>query len=513
MKVCSICQRCYDDTVASCAESEHPDLTEVREGSLRAISGYSLEMMLESGIKAQTYRARRIDTDQPCLIKILAGNDETKNQFLQDAKTAATIFNESIVDVYETGSLENGEVFVVAEEPAGQTARELLVNVGVPQLLTTVQVVRQAAEAVHALHLSGLTHRAIRPENIILAADAEHRLLVRIQNCDLGGVAEHSIVSNKFLIDSALDSLRYFAPEQFTGEGASVKSDVYSLGIVLYEMLAGSPPFDAEKASGLIDMHRNQRPPDVTINNFDLRMLITHSLMESLQKEPAKRQSSANAFARQLRHIEQLATHSPTPPPASVAPAIPTRASVATNAAAAAVKAAPIVEKPKPAGMADKTPTVRQVLKAESEFVALEPKPVPVAAPELETAPPPLVLGKTEAIPDLDIEISSGLVDEVLEITTEQPIEAATKPGPEPAPRSRLKRLKKQLRSFTTSVVVAQPTETSPSDVEVEEEELNVAPANVSPKEMESEPPENNDPPKVDPSLPERTAQLQTPER
>src|SRR5688572_18221884 len=323
MKVCSTCQQCYDDIVSSCTESEHPELSEAREGNTQIIAGYRLETVLESGIKGETYRARRTDADQSCLIRILSGTEETKNQFLQDAKTAATIFNESIVDVYEAGSLESGEVFVVAEEPGGQTARELLNNVGVPQLLTTVQVVRQAAEAVHALHLTGLIHRAIRPENIILTTDAEHRLLVRIQNVDLGGVIEHAIVSNKFLIDSAIDSLRYFAPDQFSGESASVKTDVYSLGIVLYKMLSGAPPFDAEKGSGLIDMHRNQRPAEVSIDNFDLRMLLTHTLMESLQKQPAKRQSSANAFARQLRHIEQLALHSPTPPAAGIGSSAP----------------------------------------------------------------------------------------------------------------------------------------------------------------------------------------------
>ena len=250
MKVCSICQRCYEDTAVSCAESEHPELSETRIGSPEMIAGYRLELLLESGIKGQVYRALRTDSELSCLITIVASNEENKQKFLQDAKTATTLFNQSVVDVYECGSLESGEVFVVAEDAAGQTVRELLNNVGVPQLLTTVQVVRQTAEAVHALHLTGLTHRAIRPENIILTTDAEHRLLVRIQNADLGGVAEHSIVSNKFLIDSALDSIRYFAPEQFSGEGASVKTDVYSLGIVLYEMLAGTPPFEAKRPRG-----------------------------------------------------------------------------------------------------------------------------------------------------------------------------------------------------------------------------------------------------------------------
>jgi serine/threonine-protein kinase len=98
----------------------------------------------------------------------------------------------------------------------------------------------QAAEALHAIHVQGLIHHAVCPENIVLTNDIEGRPIVRLQNLDFGGAVERSIVSNKFLIDSALDTLKYFAPEQFSLAEASAKADVYSLGIVLYEMLKGT---------------------------------------------------------------------------------------------------------------------------------------------------------------------------------------------------------------------------------------------------------------------------------
>src|SRR5204862_1114176 len=193
-----------------------------------------------------------------------------------------------------------------------------------------------------------IIHRAVRPENIILTTDAEQRLLVRIKNLDLGGAVQHSITPNQFLIDTATDAIRYFAPEQCVGDDATVQSDVYGLGIVFYEMLAGSPPFDAESAVGLIQQHRQQWPADVEINSFDLRMLITHSLSTALQKEPDKRQTSANAFARQLRHIEQLATHSPTPPPAVNTAAhphvTPLSNTAVVSASASAIPSTPIIK-------------------------------------------------------------------------------------------------------------------------------------------------------------------------
>ena len=482
MKVCSICHRCYDDSVASCGESEHPELSEARKGDTDIIAGYRLESMVGSGIKGETYRARRTDSDQPCLIKLISPNEEYKQRFLLDAKTATTIFNESIVDVYEADSLESGEVFVVAEEPAGQTARELLDNVGIPQLLTTVQVMRQAAEAVHALHLTGLIHRAIRPENIVLTSDAEHRLLVRIQNIDLGGVSEHAIVSNKFLIDSALDSLRYFAPDLFSGEGSGVRSDIYSLGIVLYEMLAGIPPFDSDKASGLIDMHRNQRPPDVTIDNFDLRMLLTHTLMESLQKQPAKRQSSANAFARQLRHIEQLATHSPTPPAAGIVPSAPPRTSVVTGTGTAA-KLAPAIETPRTVSIRETQPVV---VKVDAELLAI---PKPAAALEVVQVPSVLVADEIEGVPSPDPEAAGEQADEPADLEREQPILVIEKADSIP-PKSRLKRMKKQLRTFTTPNGAAASTEpSSPPVIEASQEESRITSAGVTPRIIGSDPP------------------------
>lgn len=325
MKVCSVCRRCCEDPVLSCAEESHPALSEARGGSCELITGYRLDYLLGSGAKGEVYRARHTASGRSCVIKILSANKDAGEQFLRDAELSATLFHPNVVDVYEAGAFGSGELFVVAEDAGGQTLRELLDAVGLPELLTSIQIVRQVAEALHAIHLKGLIHGAVSPENIVLTTDPEHRPLARIKDADFGGLVQHATVSNKFLIDTALDSLKYFAPEQCSGEAVSMKTDVYGLGIVLYEMLAGAPPFDAPTAAGLVEKQRYQRPPEIRIDNFELRMLVTHALMESLTKWPGNRQSSANVFARQLRHIEQLATHVSTPPPAGAVPPTPKR--------------------------------------------------------------------------------------------------------------------------------------------------------------------------------------------
>jgi serine/threonine-protein kinase len=330
MRVCFECQRCYDDHEDYCVEETHPALSPAREGSPEIIPGYQLDLLLETDVKGETYYAHHIASGGSCLIKIISADEKQCELFLSEASVAAGFFHPNVVNVYEAGYLESGEVFVVSEDAEGNSLRELLERENIPKVLTTVQVIRQTAEALHALHLNGLTHGMISPDNIILTSDAQHRLLARVEDIDFGGVVEKAVTSNKFLTESALVPLRYFAPEQCSGKGASTQTDIYSLGIVLHEMLAGSPPFMATKAVGLMEQHRNQLPPEIRIDDFDLRMLLTYTLTEALRKQPGTRQPSANAFARQMRHMEQLSTHTSVPPPAGIVPPMPRRAAVFT---------------------------------------------------------------------------------------------------------------------------------------------------------------------------------------
>jgi len=399
MRVCSECGRCFEDQVFSCTEEGHLSLKEMRRGTCEMVAGYGLERLLESGLKGEIYCGRHITSGRTCQVRILATDTQHASEFLREAQVASALFHPNVVDVYEAGTLVNGDVFVTTEDAGGQTVRELLDAGGRPELLTSITVMRQAAEAVHAIHLKGLTHRALSPENIVLTTDAEGSPLVRINNLDLGGVVEHSIISNKLLINSAIGSIIYFSPEQCLGDEIGIKSDVYSLGVVLFEMLAGVPPFGAPTAVGLIEKHKNERPPEIMIDNFDLRMLVANTLMESLTKWPERRQSSANAFARQLRHIEQLATHESTPPPAvAVVPAPPERVAIGKAAAVALGRSStvgrPAVEfdnKELVAKIEHKPASCEKPVKIDriqpSEVTVVKSEPVTAAEPQIQSRP------------------------------------------------------------------------------------------------------------------------------
>lgn len=437
MKICSVCRRCYDDASALCRDESHPDLTLLRDGDRQLVEGYRLDSLLSTEPQGHTFRAHQTASDKECRIRIVTPSADARDAFLREAKLAAGFYHPNVADIYEVGTLDDGDVFVVSEFTEARTARDLLVDMGPPELLTSVAIIRQVAEALHAMHLAGLNHGAVSPDNILLSRSADGTVLARIQNPDLGAVVRHSILSNKFVVDAYLDLLRYCSPEQFSDTSTDPRSDVYALGIVFYELLAGVPPFVASSATGLIHKHRNEVAAELKIDNFELRMLVTHSLTEALQKPQRLRQATANVLARQLRHIEQLATHSSTPPPASASAATPSRP---RKAMPAAVVVAPPREVEIPA-----TPTPVAVhTVVEAGLVTESPDPVSTVTPMEEVALP---------------------VDMAPAAPTPAVSEAAVEQDIQPPKRSRLKVLKKKLHAMSSVIASKIVAEAAPTQL------------------------------------------------
>jgi serine/threonine-protein kinase len=248
MKICLVCDRCFEDSVGEC-----PDHGELHVGphSVDLVPSYLIERIIASSPNAVIYQARQTEYDQECLISIADGDS---TQFLPDAKIAAELFHAGVVGVVEYRELPSGSEFAVFEGFRGESLRAVLSERSL-SLLDRIRIARQAAEAVHAIHLAGLIHGAIRPENVLVEGLGSDELLVKIHNIDLGAAFANGVLSNRFTMDSSHDLLRYFAPERFRSEPSTVQADVYSLGVLLYEILSGHPPFEAASAASLADMH------------------------------------------------------------------------------------------------------------------------------------------------------------------------------------------------------------------------------------------------------------------
>ena len=308
MKICAVCDRVHDSSQETCdgVLNDRPDSVDV-------VSGYAIDGRIRSTATVEMFHARHIESGRACKLALVK---PASKRFKADARAAQGLFHSNIAAVIESGELP-GETAYAVMEAFGETSLRELITEGSLSLLDKIRIARQTAEAVHAIHAAGLLHGAITPDSISVRGRGTDDLSVKLHDIDLGSAVADGVLANRFAMDSEIGSIRYFAPERFKGDNEK-GSDVYSLGLLLYELLSDHPPFDGDSAAAVIDKHLHEKPPEIKIENFDLRMLLTHTLSEALQKQPSFRQSTADLFARQMRHIEQLATHVATPPPAVV---------------------------------------------------------------------------------------------------------------------------------------------------------------------------------------------------
>ncbi len=307
MKTCSVCQLCYEDNVAGCVKNHGTLITE-RSGTREMIPNYRLDSLLERNVVGESYLATNLSSDQPFVVKIIdqnliIGAGERARQTLEnEAQAAADLNHLNIARIYESGWLNDGEFYIVTESVGDKTLQGLLRNTGALPESESVKIAQQTAQALVAAHAAGIIHRAVSPANIVLTRNEQNQLLVKLRNFDFGGIKQN-VVAGKFAAGAKIDTLRYLSPEQFSGKSVDAQTDVYSLGIVLYEMLCGRSPFNAPTSESIADRQIDEQP--LTNLRFDVRALLTHTIKESLQKRSAARLETGN-FARQLQHISLL---------------------------------------------------------------------------------------------------------------------------------------------------------------------------------------------------------------
>ncbi len=247
---------------------------------------------------AQVWRALDLTLDRWVAVKILHGHlaDDAGfvSRFRHEARAAARLNHRCIVSVYDTVS-SKGVDAIVMELVRGKTLRERLEADGALRPARAVEIAADVADALHAAHLSGIVHRDIKPANIMLADDG--RVLV----ADFG-IAKAEGGGDLTDTGSVLGTAKYVAPEQLRGHGADPRTDVYSLGAVLYEMLAGAPPFDSdtEAATALARLH--QDPPPLADRDTAVPLWLDTVVTKALDRRPDHRFPDASTMADALRH-------------------------------------------------------------------------------------------------------------------------------------------------------------------------------------------------------------------
>ena len=279
---------------------------------------YQLIEELGSGGMAEVFRARDLMLDRYVAIKILrkdfSGNPDFQNHFRQEARAAANLSHPNIVTVHDFGFAED-LLFIVMEHIPGKDLKQLLRQRGRYSIEDGMPLIIQACAGIGYAHRAGLVHCDIKPHNMLVAPDG------RLKVTDFGIARALATITPGERADVVWGSPVYFAPEQALGEAPSPASDVYSLGVVLYEVLSGTPPFTATSPDELARLHVSARPIPLREYLPDIPAALEQIVMKVLSKEPAARYRTADQLGRVL---QKFGTQPEAPAPAS-APEPPNR--------------------------------------------------------------------------------------------------------------------------------------------------------------------------------------------
>ena len=257
---------------------------------------YRLVELLGQGGMATIFRARDSQLDRDVAVKLLRpeyGRDpDFGSRFRQEAKNAASLNHPNIVAVYDYGQDEAGP-FIVTEVVEGEDLASIIRRSAALPPRQAARIVAETARALQAAHARGIVHRDVKPGNILIGRDG------RVKVTDFG-IARAVAEAQMTLPGTTLGSVHYFSPEQARGEQATASSDIFSLGIVLYELLTGHRPWEADSAAA-VAMARLAGPvPDPAAKRAGIPPELAAITQKALAMEPADRWPSAADFAAAL---------------------------------------------------------------------------------------------------------------------------------------------------------------------------------------------------------------------
>jgi serine/threonine protein kinase len=307
MKLCPICHRCYEDTDTSCF-NDQTALVASRPGTLMIADKYRLDRLLGRGGMGAVYAGTHVDLDRPCAIKLLLPDftfdTDALERFRREARAAARLNHPNVADTYDYGVLTDGGAYIVMELVEGQTLREYMDAAGAMPIREAAEIAEQIANGVDTAHRSGIIHRDLKPSNIILTRDHLGKLQAKVVDFGVAKLKEYSTTGGGLTASGSLiGTPRYMSPEQCSGQSTDARSDIYSMGIILFEMLAGQPPFDAPTATAIAVKQIQQPPPSVKELRPDAPFELNQFLCEVLDKAPDKRPQSAAEFAKKLLEV------------------------------------------------------------------------------------------------------------------------------------------------------------------------------------------------------------------
>ena len=274
------------------------------EGTLLS-SRYTIESIVGRGGMAEVYVARDKVLDCTIALKLLkeqhVDSEEFRKRFRREAESIASLSHPNIVSAYDWGNAEDDKPYIAMEYIEGGTLAKLIARKGTLDPFEAAAIARQVSLALAESHRCGVIHRDIKPHNIFLTGNPLDSIgAVKVGDFGIARAIEATAVTDTSLI---VGSVRYLSPEQARGESMGPSSDLYSLGVVLYEMLTGRVPFDADGPIAIAMKHIAEVPPSPREVNPEVPEVLEAITLRLLSKNPASRYPGALALAEDLGRV------------------------------------------------------------------------------------------------------------------------------------------------------------------------------------------------------------------
>jgi len=266
---------------------------------------YLLQRLIASGGMATIYAGIDTRLDRPVAVKImhahLANDEAFVSRFIKEAKATAALSHPNIVSIQDQGWNEGGPpaVFLVMELVEGSTLRDFLNQQGAVSIEQMFQLMTPVISALAAAHRIGIIHRDIKPENILISKDG------RVKVADFG-LARNMAIGQTMTVESSvvLGSVSYLSPEQVQRGVADARSDIYAVGIVLFEMLTGGKPYEGETPIQIAYRHVNDRIPTLQSIKSDIPITISELVHAATAPNPDHRPKDAEELLNKFREIQ-----------------------------------------------------------------------------------------------------------------------------------------------------------------------------------------------------------------